>query len=116
MAQRVQVILEDDVDGGEAEETISFALDGVSYEIDLNAGNAARLRDGLATWVGHARRLGGKSGSSRKPSSRSRSAGGGGGGADTATIREWAKANGHRVSERGRISAEVMAAYRTANR
>src|SRR3954451_10769401 len=75
MAQKVQVILVDDVDGGEAAETVSFALDGVSYEIDVSEENASALREALAPWVGHARRVGGRSGGSR---SRSTSSGGSG--------------------------------------
>ena len=59
MAQKVQIILEDDLDGSEASQTISFALDGTSYEIDLNDKNAAVLRDALATYVGHARKVSG---------------------------------------------------------
>jgi hypothetical protein len=55
MAQKVQYLLVDDVDGGEAEETVTFALDGVSYEIDLNAENAESLRESVATWIGHGR-------------------------------------------------------------
>ena len=60
MAQRVQIILEDDYDGGVAEETVSFGLDGAEYEIDLSAKNAANLRDALAPWLGHARKTGGR--------------------------------------------------------
>lgn len=113
MAQKVQVILVDDVEGGDASETVTFGLDGVSYEIDLNDGNAAKLRESLSTWVGHARRVGARSASG----SRRRSSGGSGsGGTDTATIRAWARDNGHDVSERGRISAEVMAAYEAARK
>jgi hypothetical protein len=112
MAQKVQVILVDDLDGGDAEETVSFGLDGVSYEIDLNAANAARLRDELAPWVGHARRVGGRStGGRRSSGTRSRSTSS----TDTAAVREWARENGHQVSERGRISAEVMEAYKAAH-
>lgn len=107
MAQKVQVILVDDVDGGDASETVTFGLDGVSYEIDLNEDNAARLRDALSTWVGHGRRVGGRSssGTARRRTAASS------GGTDTSEIRAWARENGHDVSERGRISAEVMAAY-----
>jgi hypothetical protein len=110
MAQKVQVILVDDLDGGAAEETVSFALDGVSYEIDLSARNAAALRDAFAQYTGTARRVGGRaSGRPRRASS--------GGGRDnrTAQIREWARANGHKVNERGRIAADVVAAYEKAN-
>ncbi len=62
MAQQVQVVLVDDLDGGKAAETVSFALDGVTYEIDLSAKNAAKLRDAFGSWVGHARRAGGRRG------------------------------------------------------
>ena len=111
MAQKVQVVLVDDLDGGVAEETVSFALDGVSYEIDLSAENAAKFRDELAGWVGHARRVGGRG---RSGGGGRRSSGGGGGSrgsGDSAAVREWARANGYTVSERGRIPAEVKAAY-----
>ena len=60
MAQRVQIVLEDDVDGGVASETVTFGLDGVTYEIDLNDDNAGKLRDSLAAWVGNARRSAGR--------------------------------------------------------
>lgn len=111
MAQKVQVLLVDDLDGGDAAETVSFALDGVTYEIDLDDKNAAKLRDDLATWVGHARRVGGRSGGGRRTASRARS----GSGTDTAAVREWARSNGHKVNDRGRISGEVMEAYRAAH-
>ena len=60
MAQRVQIILEDDYDGGTADETVTFALDGTEYEIDLSAKNAAGLRDAMSPWLGHARKTGGR--------------------------------------------------------
>jgi len=107
MAQKVQVLLVDDISGAEAAETVSFSLDGVSYEIDLTAANAKKLRDDLATWVGHARRSGG-----RKNSRRSATTGRRG---DLSAVREWARSNGHKVSDRGRISAGVLAAYDKAN-
>lgn len=108
MAQKVQVLLVDDIDGGTADETVTFSLDGVSYEIDLTAGHASELRDSLATWVGHARKVGGRS-SARAGARPRRSA------SDAGAIREWAKSNGFDVSERGRISAEVRKAYEAAN-
>jgi Lsr2 len=108
MAQHVQVVLVDDLDGGKASETVSFALDGVSYEIDLSDKNAAKLRDALSNWVGHARRAGGRSGARR---GRARAAAGGG---DLTAMREWGRKNGFKVSDRGRISAELQAAYRKA--
>lgn len=113
MAQRVQVVLEDDVDGGEASETVLFGLDGVNYEIDLNDDNASKLRDALATWVGHARRSGGRksSGGGRKASSSGSSAKR----SDLSEVREWARANGYEVSDRGRVSAQVQEAYDKAH-
>ena len=122
MAQKVQVILVDDVDGGEASETVSFALDGVSYEIDVSEKNAAELRDALAPWVGHARRVGGRSGGSGgSGGGRAKASGGGGGRSrgnskfDLADVRSWARENGFQVSDRGRVSGEVLAAYEKAH-
>lgn len=88
MAQKTKVILIDDVEGGEADETVTFALDGVGYEIDLTGERAAQLRDALAPWVGHARRAGGgrTAGSRRGPRpSSSRAAGSG---VDTPAVRQ----------------------------
>ena len=112
MAQKVQVLLVDDIDGGTADETVTFGLDGVSYEIDLTSTHAAELRESFARWVGHGRRTGGRSsgGSGRGAGTRSRRSS-----SDATAIREWAKANGHKVSERGRISADVKAAYEAAH-
>lgn len=112
MAQKVHVVLVDDIDGGDAEETVSFALDGISYEIDLSTANAARLRDDLASWVGHARRIGGRSRSGRRAGGRSQGRSGG----ESAAIREWARNNGYTVNERGRIPAEVRSAYEAATK
>ena len=102
MAQKVQVVLVDDIDGGDAAETLSFALDGVGYEIDLSEKNAAELRAALQPWIGAGRRVSGRRTASR---GRSRSS------SDAAKIRDWAKANGYEVSERGRVSAKVREAY-----
>jgi hypothetical protein len=107
MAQQVQVLLVDDIDGGKAAETVSFALDGVSYEIDLSAKNAAKMRDALSTWVGNARRSGGRRSAGRARSGRS-------GSGDLTAMREWGRKNGFTVSDRGRISAELQAAYKKA--
>jgi hypothetical protein len=109
MAQKVTVLLVDDIDGGQADETVSFSLDGVSYEIDLSAANAATFRDSLAKYVGTARRVGGRS--ARAGAGRRR----GGGDTRTAQIREWARTHGHKVNERGRIPATIVEAYEKAN-
>src|SRR5690625_832743 len=114
MVQQVMVTLIDDVDGSPADETVLFSLDGVNYEIDLTAENAAKLRDAMAPWVGHARRAGGRRTSGRRSSARSTGRSGGGSG-DAAKIRQWARDNGYTVSDRGRIPAEVVDAYNSAN-
>src|SRR6185436_2297626 len=108
MAQKVQVLLVDDINGAEAAETVSFSLDGVSYEIDLTVDNAKKLRNDLSTWVGHARRSGGRKSSRRGTTSGARRG-------DLGAVREWARNNGHKVSDRGRISADILAAYDKAN-
>ena len=107
MAQKVHIMLVDDLDGSEAEETVTFGLDGVSYEIDLSSSNAAALRDALSNYVGHARRVGGRRGAARRAAA--------GNGPTAKDIREWAKANGWDVPERGRVSADVRQAYEAAH-
>lgn len=114
MAQKTQVILVDDVDGSEATQTITFALDGVSYEIDLNDEHAAALRESLEEWTSKARRTAGRRSSGRRSSGRRRSAGAASSG-ETQRIREWAREQGLEVSDRGRISAEVREAYEAAH-
>jgi len=108
MAQKTVVILEDDLDGGKAEETVTFSLDGVSYEIDLSGKNASKLRDAFAPYVGAGRRVGGRA-------ARGRGRAAGRGPNETAEIRAWAKKKGLDVSERGRIPASIVEAYRTAH-
>jgi nucleoid-associated protein Lsr2 len=112
MAQIREVRLIDDLDGESADETIEFGIDGKNYEIDLSNANAAMLRDALAAYVAAARRSGG------------RRRGGSGGGAarrpaidreQNQAIREWARKRGMKVSDRGRIPAEVLDAYHKEN-
>jgi hypothetical protein len=107
MAQKVHIVLVDDLDGSDATQTVSFGLDGTSYEIDLNDKNAAALRDALSGYVGHARKV---SSTSRRRKSTSTTSGPG-----ASEIRDWAKANGMKVSDRGRVSAEVRQAYDAAH-
>jgi hypothetical protein len=113
MAQKVHIVLEDDLDGSEATETVSFGLDGTSYEIDLNDDNAAKLRDALAVYVGHGRKVTGAPRRGRRSAAAASS--GSAGGASAKEIRDWARANGHDVPERGRIPADVRSAYDAAN-
>lgn len=111
MVQKVQVLLVDDLDGAPADETVTFALDGVSYEIDLTSAHAAELRDALGSWVGHARKVGGGRSTTRSaPRARS-----GRSSSDADVIRQWARDNGHQVSDRGRISESVRSAYAAAH-
>ncbi|WP_130866243.1 histone-like nucleoid-structuring protein Lsr2 [Acidipropionibacterium timonense] len=105
MAQRVRVDLVDDLDGTTAEESVNFALDGVSYIIDLSSANAAQLREDLAKWVGAARRTGGRRTRGHRPT----------GGPTANEIRRWARDNGLEVSDRGRVSNEVREAYDRAH-
>jgi hypothetical protein len=109
MAQRVHIVLEDDLDGTGAEETVTFGLDGITYEIDLSARNAAQLRDRMAPYVASARRTSGRA-SSRRSSARGRSSG-----PSPAEIRDWARTEGREVSDRGRVPADVRAAYDAAH-
>jgi len=109
MAQKVNIILVDDIDGSEATETVSFGLDGTTYEIDLNDKNAAGLRDALAAYIGHGRKVGSAPRRGRRASSSAAS------GPSAKEIRDWARANGHDVPDRGRVSAEVREAYVKAN-
>lgn len=110
MAQRTEVILIDDLDGGSAAETVRFALDGSSYEIDLSEQNAREMRDAFARYVGAARRAGGRPATSRprRGSARTDSA-------QTTAIRDWARSTGRQVSDRGRISREIMDAWEKAH-
>ncbi len=112
MAQRVNVVLVDDIDGSDALETVSFALDGVDYEIDLSDEHAGELRNAVSLYIGHARRTGGR----RKSGRRAASSGSvEAAGTSAADIRAWARENGWTVPERGRVSADVREAYTAAH-
>ncbi|GGC93682.1 Lsr2 family protein [Tersicoccus solisilvae] len=111
MAQKVKIILVDDLDGGTADETVRFGLDGANYEMDLSTDNAEQLRDALKPFVSKARRSGSRSSSARS----TRSGGGSGRNQDTARIREWARENGYTVSDRGRVHSDIQEAYRKAH-
>lgn len=120
MATLTTVTLVDDLDGSEAAESVAFALDGVAYEIDLSEENAEKLRDALAGYVAGARRADGpRRGAGRakvaKPAKAARGSRTAPDREQTAAIREWARANGYEVSERGRLSANVLAAFEAAH-
>lgn len=115
MAQKVNIVLVDDLDGSEATQTVAFGLDGASYEIDLNDAHAEELREALAGYIGHARKAAGAARRGGRRSSGATSSAAATGGPSAKEIREWARDNGFDVPERGRVSAEVREAYDAAH-
>ena len=109
MAQKIQTLFIDDLDGSEAEGTVRFGLDGTEYEIDLNAEHAQALRDALARYVHVARRAGG---GARRPARGGRRAPASG--VDSTEVRDWAKAQGIEVKDRGRVPAELVVKFKAA--
>ena len=109
MAQKIQTLFIDDIDGTEAEGTVRFALDGAEYEIDLNAKHAAALRKALARYIDAGRR---STGAARRPTRSGRRASASG--VNTTEVREWAKAQGIEVKDRGRVPAELVVRFRAA--
>ena len=108
MAQKIQTLFIDDIDGSEAEGTVRFALDGAEYEIDLSTKHDEELRAALGTYVTHARKLSGTARRAtarggRKPSTL-----------DTVAVRAWARENGHDIKDRGRVPADLVTKYREA--
>jgi hypothetical protein len=110
MAQKVLVEMLDDIDGTPAAHTVPFSLDGVTYEIDLSDENAAALREELARYIAAGRRTGGRKVrvATGQPTTSSTDR------ERNQQIRAWANANGYEVSERGRLSSEVISAYESA--
>jgi hypothetical protein len=106
MATRTITSLVDDVDQSEAAETLSFGIEGITYEIDLSQNNTAKLRDDLAPWVAKARRTGGRR-SSRSTGRANK--------AQAAGVREWLRQHGHEVSTRGRIPANLQELYKSSH-
>ncbi len=104
MAQRVQVILEDDIDGSEAQETISFSIDGSTLEIDLSNEHATALRSTLDRYIERARKAPSPKRQTRTVSNRAKSS----------AVRAWAREHGTAVNDRGRIPASVTKEYRAA--
>ena len=111
MAKKVVTLLTDDLDGGEADRTVEFALDGVTYTIDLSDANAGKLRKALDPYLAAATRIGRSTANTRAGAHRpaapvsTRQ--------DNQAIREWAVANGYELSDRGRIPGHIIDAYRT---
>jgi hypothetical protein len=118
VAQKVSVQLVDDLDGSEAEATVEFGLDGVSYTIDLSAENSTELRDALALYVDNARRTGGRrrpAGAPTKPSKARQVPATPVEREQKQAIRAWARKKGWAIADRGRIPADVMDAYNSAH-
>jgi len=116
MAQKTQVIMTDDLDGSEATQTVTFAFQGTSYEIDLNDEHASSIEESFAEWISNARKTAG----GRSTSSSSSRTGGGRASStakrgDLDAVRAWARENGHTVSDRGRVSNKVLEAYDAAH-
>jgi len=109
MAQKIQTLFIDDIDGGEAEGTVRFSLDGTEYEIDLSTKHNEELRSTLRGYIDHARKVSGSARrgaparGGRKPSA-----------VDTVAVRAWARENGYDIKDRGRVPAELVAKYREA--
>jgi nucleoid-associated protein Lsr2 len=109
MAQKTTTFLIDDLDGSDATETLAFGIDGTHYEIDLNASHADELRTALGRFSNAARRV---SGTARRTRTGARKASADG--LSNADVRSWAKSHGLKVSERGRLPADLIAKYRAA--
>ena len=110
MAQKIQTLFIDDLDGSEADGTVRFGLDGTDDESDLNTEHAQALREALEPYVSVARRHGG--GGARKPARGARKAPAGE--PNTTEVREWAKAQGIEVKDRGRVPAELVIKFKAA--
>jgi Lsr2 len=108
VAQKVNVLLVDDIDGSDAEETVRFGIDGAGYEIDLNGEHAEDLRAILTRYAKAGRKVTGTGG--RAARARSGASAGG----SSKTVRDWAKEHGYEVNDRGRVPAHVMAEYEAA--
>src|SRR5580692_11207968 len=108
MAQRIQTLFIDDIDGGAADGTVRFGLDGTDYEIDLSGEHTDELRSALEKFIEHSRKVGG---TARRSTRALRVAPA----VDTAKVREWAKGNGYDIKDRGRVPADVVAKYQAAS-
>ncbi|QOW64773.1 histone-like nucleoid-structuring protein Lsr2 [Rothia terrae] len=110
MAQKVKIVLEDDLFGGSAEETVRFGLDGKRYEMDLSAENATKLREALRPFANKARRFQTEKRSTPKQRVTSQPDG------ETPKIRAWAQENGYTISARGRVHQHIKDAYYVAQK
>jgi nucleoid-associated protein Lsr2 len=105
LAQKIQTLFVDDIDGSEAEGSVRFGLDGADYEIDLSVAHSAELHKALAPYIAHARKA-----SARRAARGRRNAST----VDTHKVREWARRQGIEVKDRGRVPADITDKYRQA--
>jgi Lsr2 len=112
VAQKIQTLFIDDIDGGAAEGTVRFALDGTEYEIDLNAKHSEELRSALGKYVTHARKVGGSA--RRAGRAAGRASRGASSALNTTEIRNWAREQGFDIKDRGRVPADLVAKYQAA--
>jgi hypothetical protein len=110
MAQKVETVFIDDLDGSKADTTIRFGLDGTDFEIDLNGTHADELRKAAQRYIQAGRKVSNVRRSTRGASRRSTTSGG----ASSSEVREWAKSEGYEVKERGRIPAELVVKFQAA--
>ena len=108
MAQKIQTLFIDDIDGGEADGTVRFSLDGTEFEIDLNSKHSKELRAALDKYIPHARKVGAAGRRSNVRSARKPSA------LDTVAVRAWARDHGIDIKDRGRVPADVVQQYQAA--
>ena len=111
MAQRIQTLFIDDIDGGAADGTVRFGLDGADYEIDLSGAHSDELRSALGKYIEHSRKIAGTARRAGRAGRGGRSANG----IDAAKVREWAKGNGYDIKDRGRVSADLVEKYQAAS-
>jgi hypothetical protein len=104
MSTKTLIVMEDDIDGSKATQTVQFALDGNEYSIDLSDRNAEKLRGDLEKWIKAGRKTGGRRASARKDGSD----------VDNTAVRRWAESNGIELSKRGRIPQDVVSQFRAA--
>jgi hypothetical protein len=109
MAQRVQTLFIDDLDGGEAEGTVRFGLDGTDYEIDLSTAHAKALRKAVETYIEAGRKVSPARRTGRGTGGRAVS-----GGPNPSEVRDWAKSQGMKVNDRGRVPAELVVKFKAA--
>jgi nucleoid-associated protein Lsr2 len=109
MAQKVQTLYVDDIDGSEAAGAVRFALDGIEYEIDLSTAHNEALHTALGPYIAHARKIGRTAGRATRGARAT-----GTSAVDTQAVRSWAKEQGIDIKDRGRVPAEIIAKYRAA--